>query len=94
MLTIIVRLKQRYAQVQLKHDAANRPDIARLRPAKLENHFGRTIMTRADNRAVMLMIEGRAAKVDESDVGAFHATNFAILQDNHNGLDKLSTSKK
>lgn len=34
MLPIIVSLKQRHAQVELKQYATNRPDIARLRPAQ------------------------------------------------------------
>uniref|UniRef100_A0A182IQR0 Uncharacterized protein n=1 Tax=Anopheles atroparvus TaxID=41427 RepID=A0A182IQR0_ANOAO len=35
MLAVVVRLEQRDAEVQLVHDAPDRPDIARLRPAQL-----------------------------------------------------------
>jgi hypothetical protein len=80
MLSIIVRLKECNAQVQLEHDAPNRPDIARLRPAQLENHLWCAVMTCRYNSAVMLVIEGRGAEVDESDVGAFDAANFAVLK--------------
>jgi hypothetical protein len=80
MLSIVVRLEERNAQIELKHDATNRPDIARLRPAQLENHLWCAIMTCRYNSAVMLVIEGCAAEIDESDVGAFDATNFSILK--------------
>lgn len=94
MLSIVVCLKERNAQVQFKHDAANRPDITWLRPAQLENHFRCAIMTCRYNGAVMLVIEGCAAKINESNVGAFDATNFPILnkQKERKSPDESSTT--
>lgn len=38
-------------------------------------------MTRRDDRAVMLVIEGRAAEVNQSNVGVFDTSDFAILME-------------
>jgi hypothetical protein len=64
MFAIVVRLEERCADIQLKHDAADAPNVTGLRPAELENHFWRAIMTCADNRAMMLMVKCCAAKIN------------------------------
>lgn len=59
----------------------NRPDVARLRPAQLQDHFGRPVMARRHDRAVMFVIERGAAKVDQSHVRALDTTHVATLQE-------------
>ena len=39
MLPVVVGLEQGEPEVQLEGDAANAPDVARLAPAKLQDHF-------------------------------------------------------
>lgn len=70
MLAVIVRLEERDAQIQLEHDAAHRPHVTRLRPAHLEDHFGRPVVARRDNCTVVLVVERRTPKVDQSHVRA------------------------
>lgn len=55
VLAVVVRLEQRHPQVQLEQDAADRPDVARLRPAEFCGpNSGRSVTqcsrTRAMNR--------------------------------------------
>ena len=40
MLLVVVRLEERHSRVQLEENAADRPDIARLRPAELCKYSG------------------------------------------------------
>lgn len=80
MLSIVVSLEECDSQVQFKHDASYRPDIAWLRPAKFENHLGRTVVTCAYDCTVMFMIESCTSEVDQSDVGALDSTYFTVLQ--------------
>jgi len=37
-------------------------------------------MSRANNRAVMFVIESSATKIDKSDVGSFHASHVSPLE--------------
>lgn len=80
VFTIVVRLEERDAQIELEHDAADGPNVARLRPAQLQDDFRGSIMSRRDDRAVMLVIEGGASKVDEPSFGVFDAANLSVLE--------------
>lgn len=75
-----MRLKERDSQVELEHDAADRPDITRLRPAELQDDFRCSIVTRWDDRAVMFVVKRCAAEIDQADVGVLHPSNFTILR--------------
>lgn len=57
----------------------NGPNVARLRPAELENHLGRPVMPRRHNGAVVLVVEGGTAEVNKPYVRRLDATHFAIL---------------
>jgi hypothetical protein len=90
VLAIVVRLEESDAKVELKHDAADRPDIARLSPAKLQNDFGCAVVTRRDDGAVMLVVKCGTSKVNQANVGALDATDFAILEsESRTGAVKL-----
>lgn len=93
MLAVVVSLKERDAQVELEHDAAYRPDVARLSPTELENHFWCTVVTGRHDRAVVFVIKRCATKVDKSDVGALYPTDFATLE-NKKTLDESSEMGK
>ncbi len=43
MFSVVVRLEEGEAQVELEHDAADAPHVARLRPAEFWNHFNDTL---------------------------------------------------
>lgn len=76
---VVVRLEQCHALVQLEQDAADAPDVARMAPAELENHLGSAIVTRRHNRAVVLVVERRRAKVDQPNRGVFDFSKFFSL---------------
>ncbi len=42
MFSVVVRLEEGEAQVELEHDAADAPHVARLRPAEFWNYFNHT----------------------------------------------------
>ena len=56
--------------VKLKDDAANAPDVARVRPSHLQDDFRRSVMTGRHDRGVMLPLERGRPKVDQLDPGA------------------------
>lgn len=80
VFAIVVCLEERNAQVKLEHDTANRPNIARLRPSQLQDDFRCSVVPCGHNRAVMLMVERGATKVNKPHVCTFDFTDFAILQ--------------
>ena len=61
-------MKQSEAQIQLKQDATNTPNIARLRPAQFQNDFGRSVMSSGHNGRVMFPIERSRAEIDHAYV--------------------------
>lgn len=75
-----MRLEERDSQVELKHDAADRPNVTRLRPAQFQDDFRGSVVSRGHDRAVMFVIEGGASEVDESSFGIFDATDFSVLK--------------
>lgn len=53
---------------QLHKDAANAPDVGLKAPAQPQNDLWRSIVARADYGAVVLILEGGAAKVNDLDL--------------------------
>ena len=51
--------------VELEDDAADAPDVARLRPAQLEDDLRGAVVPRRHHRAVVLPVERRRAEVDQ-----------------------------
>lgn len=82
VFTIVMRLEERDSQVELEHDAADGPDVTRLRPAQFKDDFRGPVVPCGHNRAVVLVIKGGASEVDESRFGVFDATNFSVLEIN------------
>lgn len=83
VLAIVMRLEERDAQIELEHDAADGPNVTRLRPAKFQDDFRGSIMSRRDDRAVMFVIKGGASEVDEPSFGVFDAANLSVLEREH-----------
>ena len=53
---------------QFHQDAANTPDVSFEAPAQPQDDFWRPVVPRADNGAVILILEGGAAKVNDLDL--------------------------
>jgi hypothetical protein len=68
MLKVIVSLKERVASEELDNDTTYAPNVAGKAPAKLQNDLGGSVMSRRDNRAVILIIECCRPKVYEADL--------------------------
>ena len=64
-----VYLKKSDASGEFEDDASNGPDVAGGAPAQLEDDLGRAVVPRRDDGRVVLVVEGGAAKVDQSDLG-------------------------
>lgn len=47
-------------------------------------------MSGGHNRTVMFMVEGGATKINQSHVGAFHATDITVLKMNHRRHDMVN----
>ena len=73
MFEVIVGLKEGIACKELHQDTSNAPDVAREAPSQIQNDFGRPIMPGRNNGRMILVIERRRAKVNESD--------FAVQKD-------------
>lgn len=74
MLEVVVRLKERHSLVELKENATNAPDVARMAPAQLKDHLGRPVVARTDNRTVVLVVKGGRAKVNQPNGRVLDAT--------------------
>lgn len=68
VLEIVVRLEERFAGVELDQDASDRPGVARVGPAHLQDDLRRTIVTRGHDLRVVLLVERCTAKVDQPDI--------------------------
>ena len=67
MFAIVVRLKKGHTLEELVDDAAEGPDVARLRPAELEDDFRRAVVASRHHGRVMLMVERGRSEVDQPD---------------------------
>lgn len=54
-----------------------RPHITRLRPAQLQDHLGRPVMSGRHNCTVVLVVKGGAAKVNQTHVRALDPPHHA-----------------
>lgn len=62
-------LEEGFAGEELDENAADREHVARVRPAEAKNNLGRAVMSGRDDGRMILPLECRRAKVDQSDVG-------------------------
>ena len=77
---VVVGLEQREAEVELEGNAADAPDVARLRPAQLEDDLGGAVVPRADHLGVVLPVKRGRAEVDQTDLGVLHLPHVLPLQ--------------
>lgn len=75
---IVVGLKESEASVELEYDAPDGPDVAGVRPAELKDDFGGAVVARRHDRRVVLVVEGRRAKIDQTCVGAANHTLVSV----------------
>jgi hypothetical protein len=57
MFEVVMRLEECISSVKLHQNASDTPYITRITPTKVENDFWGTVVTRRDNRGVILVIE-------------------------------------
>lgn len=69
MFKVVVCLEQCIACEELNQDASYTPDVTREAPSKVEDDFWGSVMSGANNRRVVLLIEGCRAKINEPDFG-------------------------
>ena len=69
MFAIVVSLKERHALKKLVNDAAERPDVTRLRPTQLEDDFRCAVVASRDDGGMVLVVECSGAKIDKTDRG-------------------------
>ena len=77
---VVVGLEQRVAEVELEGNAADAPDVARLRPAQLEDDLGGAVVPRAHHLGVVLPVKRGRAEVDQTDLGVLHLPHVLPLQ--------------
>ena len=65
--------------VELKDNAANTPDIARLAPAELQDNLGRPVVPGGHNTAVVLPVERSRAEVNELHSGVSHPSDVPLI---------------
>lgn len=63
-------LEERISCPTFNQNATERPQIDWVRPSNAQDDFGRSIVPCADHRAVILVIEGSAAEIDQVDLWA------------------------
>ena len=69
-------LEERETHVEFEEDAANAPDITRLRPAQLQDDLRRPVVPGGHDGRVVLPVEGGRAEVDHFDV---RVANHALV---------------
>jgi len=75
-----VRLEQMEAGIELKEDAADRPNVARLLPSQSKDDFRCPVKTHRYNFVVMMVVERRTAEIDEANVSPLDAAVIFPLQ--------------
>lgn len=61
-------LEKGVTSIELDQDTANAPDVTGIAPAQVKDDFGGTVMSRRDDRRVILVIECGRAKVNQADL--------------------------
>jgi len=79
VFAVVVGLEEGEPEGQLKQDAADGPDVAGLSPAEFENDFRRSVVSGGDDGAVVFVVEGGAAEIDQPDFGVAHETKVLLL---------------
>jgi len=69
MLQVIVRLEESVASEEFDKYTSYTPNIAWETPPHVEYDFGRSIVSRRNDRRVVLIIERGGTKVDQPDFG-------------------------
>lgn len=72
-------LKESEAGVELEDDATDGPYVAGVRPAELQDDFGRAVVPRRHDRRVVLVIKSRRAEIDQTRIRAANDTLISIL---------------
>lgn len=78
MFAIVVSLKERDSQIELKKYTTDRPYVTWLGPSELENDFRCSVVSRTHDGTVMLVIESRATKVNQPYVGSLDASLLSL----------------
>lgn len=65
---VVVCLEQGFPRVELDEDTTYAPCVAGEGPSHVENDLWRSVVTCGDDLRVVLVVEGRATKIDETDV--------------------------
>lgn len=73
MFEVVMCLEKGVSGEELNQDTANTPNITGETPSQVEYNFGGTIVSSRNDRGMILVIEGRRTKVDQS--------NFAVEKD-------------
>lgn len=67
------------AHGQFKYYASYAPDVTRLGPAKFQDHFGGSVVSSGDYRAVMFVVKCGGSEVDQSDFGIAYVPKILLL---------------
>ena len=62
-------LEEGISSKELDQDAADAPDVTRVRPAKAEYDFRSPVVAGAHNRRMILVLEGGRPEIDQPDFG-------------------------
>jgi hypothetical protein len=79
MFEIVMGLEQGISCEELNKDATNTPDITWKAPPEIEDNLWRSIMTSRHDRRVILIVECRRAKVDQSNLTVQQDTTVASI---------------
>lgn len=74
-------LKKCNSEIKLEQNATDGPNITSRTPAKFEDDFRSTVMSRRHNRWMMLMIERRRAEIYQLDASVSNSANFTFLRE-------------
>ena len=65
--------------IKFKEDASNAPDIARLRPSKLEDDLGGPVVPGGDDAAVVFPVKRGRSKVYQLDTCVSHPADVSLV---------------
>jgi len=79
MFKVVMCLEEGVSGEELNQDTTNTPNITRETPSQVEYNFGGAIMASRNNRGMILVIEGRRTKVDQSDLAVEKDTPLSSI---------------